>query len=261
MKKLFLFMILTLVLYTKTANKIIHIYTVLADSERQFMLNIPRENARGDELNSNYYWGSETGLACVLDKSKDWTLIYKDTSGKLVLERRVYSYLYDEDVFIVADAYKGVDIKEALYDYTRALSGQNIDKFSFNFESQHYEISSGGASDLTVYFGHNILFDINFTNFPSKADDYKHFTIVYTYYGSEYFRDAINKAEATAVLWTYGMMVPEAKTLVSVLTTWANESTIKAVRSEARKIYKSIHGVDEKTVSKIFISGGEYLGR
>jgi len=65
----------------------------------------------------------------------------------------------DNDVYLVADAYEGSQIKVAVTDFLSAAAGVAKEKVSFKIRSEEVSIAIAGDADLVVYVGHDAFMD------------------------------------------------------------------------------------------------------
>ncbi len=109
------------------------------------------------------YWGAAFGVRTFFKKAPVWKeVLFFKQPNKFVLERSIFQNQAD-GVLLLADAYRGSEIKQALMDFFRAAAGI-LDK----------EVSAGGViagvafqvpatADLVVYIGHEGLMDFPLT--------------------------------------------------------------------------------------------------
>jgi hypothetical protein len=105
--------------------KMIHAFVALCDNASQGILPVPAKIGNGDDLVDNLYWGCDEAIVPCLKKSKSWQKISlgKPPGQEIILARAVYRHAGTGGI-LVADAYRGKEIKTALNDYFAALAGK-----------------------------------------------------------------------------------------------------------------------------------------
>ncbi len=140
----------------------IHVFTSLADNRHQGIVPVPEKLGNGDDPDNNLYWGALYGVRTYFRKSPDWELVSKiGNPTTCVLERCVFKHK-TADVLLIADAYKGCEIRRAVGDFLIAAGGGNAGKL----ELSGRQAGTHGAADLVAYVGHNGLMDFTI---PSDA--------------------------------------------------------------------------------------------
>ena len=104
-------------------GRVAHVLVILADNRYQGIVPVPAAIGNGDDPAHNLYWGAGYGLRTFLQKSADWERIGSCGPGKgPVLERCVFRNRH-ENVYVVADAYRGREIKRAVSDFFAFAAG------------------------------------------------------------------------------------------------------------------------------------------
>jgi hypothetical protein len=65
------------------------------------------------------------------------------------------------NVYVVADAWDGAEIKSAIERFFVLAGGGAAEKLSFHRESQKISIAAGGLAHVTAFVGHNGLMDFS----------------------------------------------------------------------------------------------------
>jgi hypothetical protein len=66
-----------------------------------------------------------------------------------------------EDVFLIADACEGSQIKSAVNDFLSAAAGINSEKISVKMNAAQVSLAIGGGADLAAYVGHDAFMDFH----------------------------------------------------------------------------------------------------
>jgi hypothetical protein len=132
----------------QTRTRVAEVFVALADNQHQGIVPVPPKLGNGDAPASNLYWGAAFGVKTYFHARKDWELIY-DGSGasSAVLERCVFRYRA-LPVYLVADAYRGSEIRQAVTDFLSAAAGRNPQSLNVRAKSQAVALSIGGAASL-----------------------------------------------------------------------------------------------------------------
>ena len=91
--------------------------------------------------------------------SADWKLAADiPNPTKEILERCVFVHR-DGDVYLVADAYRGQNIREAVTDFLNAAAGRNETSIHVKNGASDITIPIEGGADLVAYVGHDAFMD------------------------------------------------------------------------------------------------------
>src|SRR5271156_5644071 len=92
--------------------RVVHVFVALADNQHQGIVPVPAKLGDGDAPASNLYWGAAFGVKSYFRASSDWMLLSSAPGPKpAILERCVFRHR-DDAVYLVADAYRGSQIRE-----------------------------------------------------------------------------------------------------------------------------------------------------
>src|SRR5690348_9011342 len=97
-----------------TAQRTVHVFVSLADNQNQGIVPVPARLGNGFDPVHNLYWGAEAGVMTFFHRSTDWMMLACAAKpNPYVLERCIFKHR-SADVFLVADAYRGNEIKQAI---------------------------------------------------------------------------------------------------------------------------------------------------
>lgn len=221
-----------------TPQRVVHIFVALADNQHQGIIPVPVVLGNGDDPARNLYWGAAFGVRTFFRKSPKWreTLrVEKPYRG--VLERIVFQHT-EQNVVIVADAYRGSEIKQALTDFLSAAAGNRLHQ-----DEPKYCAIAGVVicppedADLAVYVGHDGLMDFSLDKAIPGADGAKRSAIVLACASKQFFGSALKATGARPLLWTTGLMAPEAYTLEAALDGWILGESEEQIRYRAASAY------------------------
>ena len=233
-------------------TKTIHVFVALCDNVNQGIVPVPEAIGNGQDPYRNLYWGAGYGVKNYFNKkSKNWTLI-KTIKNPVpnILERVVFKNT-DHDAYLIADAYDGAKIKQSIIDFLHASSGH----FSKTLIIDDKELSIGGNSDLVAYIGHNGLMDFGidekFT--LNKKNDID--VIILACYSKHYFSPYLKAFNANPLVWTNGLMSPEAYTLKWAIDGWLENETDLQIVNRARKAYDHYQKCGIKGATNLLTTG------
>ncbi|HEY3741862.1 MAG TPA: hypothetical protein VGL53_18555 [Bryobacteraceae bacterium] len=224
----------------------------LADNQYQGIIPVPKAIGNGDDPMRNLYWGAGYGLRTFFKKSPDWELVSPCRPWNLpVLERCVFRNRHDA-VYVVADAYRGREIKQALWDLF-AFSGGNAAEDVPVGDTAF--IRAGGASDLIAYVGHDGLMDFSLDHLPAPKDARRRDVFMIACASKSYFANPLRPTGAKPLLWTTGLMAPEAYVIEAALAGWARKETGDQIRSRAAVAYDKYQHCGLRASMHLFATG------
>lgn len=235
----------------KKVNKepmVVHILVPLCDNEHQGIVPVSKSLGNGMNLRTNLYWGALYGVKTHFKRSKNWKLVLsqKDISD-VVLERVVFKR---GNTYIVADAYRGDKMKEALLDYFNSISGRKIGEVKVKKKTLYLYKDA----DLTILNGHNGLMDYRVDLIKSKDEKVRE-TMVIGCKSYVYFEKHLKSAKAYPLVTTTNYMAPEAYILESTINSWAKLNSGENIRKSAGKAYNKYQKCGLKGATRLFRSG------
>ncbi len=106
-----------------------------------------------------------------------------------------------------------------------------------------------------VYVGHNGLMDFHLYTFPKKKDNRLRESIILACLSRSYFADPVALAGAKPLLWTTGLMAPEAYTLESAVEGWLVKESDEKIRLRAAKAYNKFQKCGLNAAKRLLVSG------
>lgn len=226
----------------------IHVFVALCDNEHQGIVPVPKELGQGDDPAHNLYWGALYGVKTFLAKSPDWTLI-KTEKGPCeeILERVIFKHKKAR-AYLVADAYRGDQIKKAVLDFLAAATGNGSATLKLDKES----LGLHSGADLVAYVGHNGLMDFSVSPpTPERAARPKE-AIILACKSKAYFQPHLSQLKAKPLLVTTGFMAPEAYTLEAAIAGWLAQETIDKIQERAARAYDKHQNCGLKAARRLF---------
>jgi hypothetical protein len=225
-----------------------HVFVALCDNAYQGIVPVPAKLGNGEDPANNLYWGAMYGVKTYLGNSNNWTLVTtQKAQGEQVLERAVFKHKIHE-AYLIADAYRGNKIKNAVEDFLNAVAGNNADTLKLNKEP----LGIHGAANLVVYVGHNGLMDFDAAQ-PTPVKDVKpKDAIVLACKSKPYFQPRLSQLKSRSVLLTTGLMAPEAYTLEATLTGWLEKEPAEKIKDRAARAYSKYQKCTLKAARRLF---------
>jgi len=237
----------------QTPPRVIHVFVALADNQHQGIVPVPAALGNGDDPGRNLYWGAGGGVKTFFARSKEWDLIQTSKPLPPVLERCVFKHR-TENVYLVADAYQGAQIKLAIEDFLRAASGGAPFKIVM-IGSRNVNINAGGSADVVAYVGHDGLMDFTLDKLPHNQAESRREAIILACASKQYFTKALRASGATPLLWTTNLMAPEAYTLKAALDGWIAKESAEQIRQRAAEAYSHYQKCSVKAARGLLVTG------
>jgi hypothetical protein len=232
--------------------RVVHVYVALADNQSQGIVRVPAKLGNGDDPARNLYWGASYGVKTFFSTSPDWQPVNaQDHPKDGVLERCVFKYR-SADVFMVADAYQGRRIRDAVADFLDAAGGGQPQEITLE---QHLVLHAGGASSLVAYVGHDGLMDFQAVLPVRHRDHDPPSSIVLACASQMFFGPYLSEEKAKPLLWTTGLIAPEAYTLKAALDGWIAKETPEQIRSRAARAYDQYQKCGFKAAMRLLAIG------
>jgi hypothetical protein len=230
---------------------VIHVFVALADNVNQGIVPISATLGNGDNAATNLYWGAAFGIRTFFSKNKDWQLLsVTPNPTTTILERCIFKHRH-ASTLLVADAYRGKEISQTIWDFLEAAAGKPGEKLKVG----DVEFHTGGSADLVAYIGHNGLMDFNLRSHPKHRDERERRAIILACASKQYFSTALEQSGATPLLWTTNLMAPEAYVLSAALDGWLKKESDEQIRLRAAGAYDQYQHCGPKAARALFATG------
>jgi uncharacterized protein len=240
----------------KRGYRVVHLFVPLCDNKHQGIVKVSAALGNGQSPRDNLYWGAMYGAKTFFKKSAHWKKLdgVSAPTKKHILERVAFRYGAKTPVYLVADAYDGANMKEALTDFLNAAAGRGTEEIT----AGKLQLSAGGASDLVAFTGHNGLMDVRLDVFPSrKGRAGPECAVILACKSRDYFTAPLKSAGCRALLTTTGFMAPEAYTLDAVLRSWAAGDRAETTRRKAGEAYAKYQKCSRSGALRLFATAGD----
>lgn len=230
--------------------KVIHVFVALCDNQYQGIVPVPKGIGNGQDAKTNLYWATAYGVKTFFSKQPEWQEIQDIQMDSIVLNRVVYKHK-NQNIYLVADAYNGKYIKQCTIDFLNASAGNKSDSFQY----QSKTIYIAGSSQLLSYIGHDGLMDFSLENTFKAMDTLKRETIILACISKKYFSPFIKNTNAKPLIWSTGLMSPEAYTLEAAIDGWLKKETNEQIRERAAQAYNKYQKCGINAARKLLVSG------
>jgi len=229
----------------------IHVVVALCDNVNQGIVPVPKSLGNGQDKDHNLYWGAAYGVRTWFDRSKTWVRQKVTvTLPEHVLERCIWKHTGSGAV-LVADAYDGAYIQLATETFFTYTSGNNATSVVVGGAT----VQVGGGADLIAYVGHDGLMDFAAPTVKAPANKEVRRTIILACISQHYFREPLRTTGASPMVWTTGLMAPEAYTLEAAISAWVGGADDAAVREKAAAAYHAYQKCGLNAARKLLVTG------
>lgn len=232
-------------------GKVVHVLVALCDNENQGIVPVPAFLGNGEDPQKNLYWGAAFGVKTHFSKSANWQKLAEIENPKEnVLQRIVFKHK-SNNVYLVADAYRGSRMRETIDDFFAAVAGARRENVTVAGET----LQILGSADLVAFVGHNGLMDFKLENQPAKKDSDAREAIILACASRNYFSAHLKKTSARPLLWTTNLMAPEAYILHDALEGWTRGERDEQVRTRAAAAYAKYQKISLRAAQNLLVTG------
>ena len=233
-------------------RRLVHVFVALADNQHQGIIPVPAALGNGEDPDRNLYWGAAFGVRTFFKKSADWKEISLALKPKTyILERSIFEHRASGTI-LVADAYEGSEIKHALEDFSNAAAGLNSELISFPSTSAGHRDSLPASADLVAYVGHDGLMDFSLPmEFPNHTGSNRS-AIILACASKSFFKDLLRKTGAQPLVWTTGLMAPEAYSLKAAVEGWILDESKEQIRQRTAAAYSKYQKCSLAAAMRLF---------
>lgn len=235
----------------KNPGKVVHVLVALCDNKNQGIVPVPAHLGNGEDAAKNLYWGAAYGVKTYFSKSPDWQKISEENNPKENVLLRIVFKHKTENVYLVADAYRGSKMKETIDDFFAAVSGVNLE----NVAADSKTLQVLGSADLMAFVGHNGLMDFDLSAQPEKADNEQREAVILACASRNYFAKHLKRTGADPLLWTTNLMAPEAYILHDALEGWVHNEPAEQIRVRAAAAYAKYQRISQRSAQNLLVTG------
>lgn len=234
--------------------QVVHVYVALCDNASQGIIPVPAKIGDGDKPDANLYWGCSDGLKACFRASKSWKALPAVASPRAeVLERVVFRHATRKNVYLVADAWRGREIKPCLQAFVDAAGERGA--------VENIQVKGADGADVTLplgnkarwlaYIGHNGLmeFEVTWPQVPAGgAAGTSRRAFVLCCIGQRYFP----KLGVPVALTTTQLMFPGAFILRDALEVVFDGKSGAEVKAAAARAYARNQQISVKAAGGVF---------
>jgi hypothetical protein len=240
------------------AFRVAHVFVALCDNRNQGIVPVAAVVGNGQDPEHNLYWGASFGVKTFFRRSPHWEEMagVAPPSSPGVLRRAVFkSREPASPMYVVADAYDGAFMRDALANFLDAAAGNNENDVEAGGET----IEAGGFADLVAFVGHNGLMDMNLAEVPaaprSASGVQPSAAVVLACMSHRYFAAPLASAACPALITTSSLMAPEAYTLDAIVRSWAAGDPPRITRNKAGDAYARYQRITVGAGRGVFVAG------
>ena len=166
---------------------------------------------------------------------------------------------------MIADAYRGKEIKQAIADFFQASTGSQQKPPIALTGPDGKPIQLNPSPELSVYVGHDGLMDFSLEqSFRGNLNSNRE-AVILACASKAFFGPNLRPTGAHPLIWTTGLLAPEAYTLKAALDGWMAGESGEQIRQRVAKIYAQFqkNQLDFRTASVFFrlVAGDRWLSK
>ena len=235
----------------KTDIKTIHVFVALCDNINQGIVPVPKKLGNGQDAKNNLYWGALYGVKNYFKRSKEWTLISTQPNPEThILERLLFKH-NKSNTYLLADAHDGKFIKRTTTSFLEANAGRN----AITIEHANQKLLFGGGANLLAYVGHDGLMEFDVEGNFKPLNTTKRDAIVLACISKDYFKPYLEQTQSNPLVWTTGLMAPEAYTLKAAIEGWILKETDLQIRERAAQAYHKYQKCGIRGARNLLVTG------
>jgi hypothetical protein len=228
--------LLLLVCLAQAETKRVRVFVALCDNKTQGIVPVGEKIGNGDDPEGNLYWGCTDGMAVHFRKSGHWKVVKSESGVSEAILRRLTLKHASADIELVADAYRGSEMKLCLMDFEKA--------------------AAGGEYDLVAFIGHNGLMDFPLDP-PGKVEGNDTDVVVLCCLSESHFKKRLEALGCRPVLLTRQLMYPGAFILAATIESWRKGGGRAEMRAAAGRAYAQNQKISVKAATGVFADLGE----
>lgn len=217
--------------------KEIHVFVALCDNATQGIVPVGAKIGNGNDAPNNLYWGCSDGLSSYFKSSSKWKLIEKKSNpSKEIIETLIFHHKKHSNVRLIADAYRGSEMKLCLEKYFEAA------------------VSKDDPARLVAFIGHNGLmeYDRELPMPPRATDAPKREVVCLSCVSRSWFSARFASAKLRPILLTEQFMYPGAFILHDALEGWLVDESRSEIRQRAGRAYAKNQKISVKAALGVF---------
>ena len=116
-------------------------------------------------------------------------------------------------------------------------------------------LNFGGGAQLLAYIGHDGLMEFNVKGSFTPHDPLQRDAIILACISKDYFKPYLKQTNANPLIWSTGLMSPEAYTLEGAIQGWILNENNHEIRDRAARAYHTYQKCSIKAARNLLVSG------
>jgi len=225
----------------------------------------------GDDPDRNLYWRTSGGFRGWFGRrGSGWKQVAQVPAQGDVLETRVWKRRFRPtrawrkrgvtrafDVYVVAEAWRGLSIQGAMATYVSRLGGHQPRSLKL---SDGTVVAAGGDARVVAFVGHNGWMDVDRYDWGkrlAKTDQRKRGAIAIACATAPYMADTVSSPQRVPVLMTATLLFAGAHGFEGTVRSFARAGSYRQIRASAAKAYGTGQGKSWKRVISAFTNPGD----
>jgi hypothetical protein len=146
-------------------------------------------------------------------------------------------------------------IRDAVSDFVSSAAALRQETLFVTLDNKRMSFAIAGDADLLAYVGHDAFMDFQIPPVRGKPGVHQRHFIVLACASKPYFAPYMRDTYSEPLLWTTGLMAPEAYTLKAALDGWLNSETGDAIRQRAAAAYHKYQKCGLHAAQRLFATG------
>jgi hypothetical protein len=238
--------------------RVVHVFVALCDNRNQGIVPVPESLGDGQDPAANLYWGARYGVKTFFSRAEGWKPVECRAKEKAhILDQAAFGGVFGgKRVYVVAQAYDGAHIREAIEDFLQAAAGRA--EAAFTLGTGAGRVVADGPADMACFVGHNGLMDFELENVPENdGRPNPRCAVVLACKSRDYFLAPLARARCPALITTTSLMAPEAYTLDAIIRTWAGGANPEQIRRAAAESYAEYQKCSVRAAMRLFAAEAE----
>ncbi|MCB0712264.1 MAG: hypothetical protein KDD67_08040 [Ignavibacteriae bacterium] len=238
---------------------VIHVIVALCDNVNQGIVPVPKKLGNGQEPSANLYWGAAYGVRAYMTGKGKWKRVRTDTLAdqgileRVVLKKTIKRSGKDVTTYLVAEAWDGSKIKDAMQRFANMAAGRTPLSVQRDGSDSSSTIQAGGDAHLIAYVGHNGLMEFRLDNYPA-ADTTRpaRSALALACASKPYLLKVLQFGGSHPLLLTTNLMAPEAYALDAAITGFVGGKDPSAIHTNVAKAYNTYQKCGMKGARNLF---------
>lgn len=218
--------------YSEAQERQIRVFVALHNNKSPGAAKVDPKKGNGDEPAQNLYWGDSDGLSAYFKKSSKWKLIKTETKpSEIILERLTFQHNTFKDVTLIAEAYRGSEMRQCLLDFFNTV---HATEWQGSIERSQAAAPKSVKVEMIAFIGNNEIGQHLLPYFPFRLKESRDAIFLTNFY-NEFF--SVRPRLMNPVLTTQAQMYPGSFLLHDALEGWVRNESVAEIRERAARSY------------------------